>query len=49
MKDVASKESRTRTVVVGTGHLDLVAMFQALREIDFPADGALSMEYEDNP
>ena len=49
VKDVASKESRTRTVVVGTGHLDLVAMFQALREIDFPADGALSMEYEDNP
>jgi inosose dehydratase len=36
-------------VVIGKGHLDVVALFKALRQVKFPADGALSLEYEANP
>jgi len=34
-------------VVVGTGTLDLIAFFTALREVDF--DGPFSLEFESNP
>jgi len=50
MKD--EKESNTRAssnVVIGKGHLDVVGLFKALRQVKFPADGALSLEYEANP
>jgi sugar phosphate isomerase/epimerase len=50
MKD--EKETNTKAssnVVIGKGHLDVVGLFKALREIKFPADGALSLEYEANP
>jgi inosose dehydratase len=46
------KETNTKAssnVIIGKGHLDLVGLFKALREIKFPADGALSLEYEANP
>ena len=49
VKDVAEKQDRTRNVVLGTGHLDVVGMFKALRDIKFPADGSLALEYEANP
>lgn len=49
IKDVAEQKDRTHNVVIGKGHLDVVGVFQALRKVGFPADGALSMEYEDNP
>ncbi len=49
VKDVAEKRKRTHDVVLGTGHLDVVGMFRALRDIEFPADGSLSLEYESNP
>jgi sugar phosphate isomerase/epimerase len=37
--------------VIGKGHLDVVALFKALRQIKFSHDGALSLEYEntENP
>ncbi len=36
-------------VVIGKGHLDVVGLFKALRQVKFPADAALSLEYEANP
>jgi inosose dehydratase len=50
MKD--EKEANTpasSNVVIGKGHLDVVGLFKALRQVKFPADGALSLEYEANP
>jgi inosose dehydratase len=50
MKD--EKETNTKAsdnVIIGKGHLDVVGLFKALRQIKFPADGALSLEYEANP
>ena len=49
LKDVAEQKKRTHDVVIGTGHLDVVGLFTALREVRFPADGSMSMEYESNP
>ncbi|MCA9172884.1 MAG: sugar phosphate isomerase/epimerase [Planctomycetales bacterium] len=49
LKDEEKQEARSRNVVIGSGFLDLVAMFKMLRKIKFPADGALSLEYEANP
>lgn len=46
------KETNTKAssnVVIGKGHLDVVGLFKALRQVKFPADGALSLEYEANP
>jgi sugar phosphate isomerase/epimerase len=45
------KETNTKAssnVVIGKGHLDVVGLFKALRQIKFSADGALSLEYEAN-
>lgn len=47
LKDFAEEKRDTRGVVLGKGHLDLVAVFRALREVEFPADGGLSLEYEE--
>jgi sugar phosphate isomerase/epimerase len=50
MKD--EKETNTKAsanAILGKGHLDVVGLFKALRQIKFPADGALSLEYEANP
>ncbi|MBC7853217.1 MAG: sugar phosphate isomerase/epimerase, partial [Pirellulaceae bacterium] len=35
-------------VVIGKGHLDVVGLFKALKKIEFPATGSLSLEYEAN-
>jgi inosose dehydratase len=46
------KEANTpasSNVVIGKGHLDVVGMFKALKKVKFPAEGALSLEYEANP
>jgi len=49
MKDHAESGKKSGNVVLGKGHLDVVGLFKALRQIKFPADGALSLEYEANP
>jgi inosose dehydratase len=50
MKDEAETNTpKSSNVVLGKGHLDVVGLFQALRQVKFPADGALSLEYEANP
>ncbi len=47
LKDFAERREDAEGVVVGRGHLDLEAVFSMLRAVDFPADGALSLEYEE--
>ncbi len=49
LKDFAEQKSKTEGVILGRGHLDVVGVFRALRKVNFPADGALSLEYEENP
>ena len=48
LKDFAEKKKSTKGVIIGQGHLDVQAVFAALRQVGFPADGALSLEYEEN-
>ena len=49
IKDEEKQEKRSRNVVIGSGHLDVVGIFQALVKIGFPADGSISLEYEADP
>jgi sugar phosphate isomerase/epimerase len=49
LKDFAEMKENTKGVVLGKGHLDLVGVFDALVQVGFPEDGALSLEYEENP
>lgn len=49
IKDEEKQEERSRNVVIGTGHLDVKGLFEALKAVQFPADGDLSLEYEANP
>ena len=49
LKDFAERKAQTKGVILGKGHLDVTAVFRALRRVRFPADGALSLEYEENP
>ena len=49
LKDFAEQADKTKGVILGQGHLDVVGVFQALKQVNFPADGAISLEYEENP
>lgn len=49
IKDEEKQEKKSHNVIIGTGFLDLVALFQTLKKIEFPADGSVSLEYEANP
>jgi sugar phosphate isomerase/epimerase len=49
LKDIAEFGKKSDNVVLGRGHLDVGAVFKSLRQIKFPADGALSLEYEAHP
>lgn len=49
LKDFADMKENTRGVLLGQGHLDCGAVFDALVQAKFPSDGALSLEYEENP
>ena len=40
---------KTKGVILGKGHLNVLAVFAALLKVGFPEDGALSLEYEENP
>lgn len=48
LKDFAEMQDTTRGVILGTGHFDVPGAFAALAQAGFPADGALSIEYEEN-
>jgi len=49
LKDFAEQKAKTQGVILGKGHLDVDGVFEALRKVDFPADGCLSLEYEEKP
>ena len=49
LKDFAEQKKKTEGVIIGRGHLDVEGVFKALNRVGFPADGALSLEYEENP
>ncbi len=49
LKDFKEMQDKTKGVILGRGHLDVPAVFAALEQVGFPADGALSLEYEENP
>jgi len=49
LKDFAEQKAKTKGVILGQGHLDVVGVFRALRKVNFPPDGCLSLEYEENP
>lgn len=48
LKDFDQPKKDAKGVILGKGLLDVVATFRALRKVHFPADGALSLEYEEN-
>jgi len=48
LKDFAEQKQRTKGVILGKGHLDVTGVFKTLKKVGFPADGALSLEYEEN-
>ena len=49
LKDHVEFGKKSADTILGKGHLDVPGLFKALRQINFPADGALSLEYEANP
>ncbi len=52
LKDFDAQKGDAKGVILGKGHLDVLEVFKALKKVNFPADGALSIEYEehaDNP
>jgi sugar phosphate isomerase/epimerase len=49
IKDDIKQDGGSQNVVLGKGHLDVVGLFRALKDIQFPRDGSISLEYEANP
>jgi sugar phosphate isomerase/epimerase len=49
LKDFAEMKADAKGVILGKGHLNVPAVFNALLQVGFPEDGALSLEYEENP
>jgi len=49
LKDFAEMKDKTKGVILGKGHMNVDQTFIALKEVSFPGDGALSLEYEENP
>lgn len=49
LKDFESAGADAMETVISEGVLDVEAFFEALKDVRFPADGALSLEYELNP
>lgn len=49
LKDFAEQKAETKGVILGKGHLDALGVFKALRAVEFPEDGCLALEYEENP
>ncbi len=49
LKDFAEMKEHSQGVILGKGHLDVEGVFFAMQNVGFPANGALSLEYEENP
>jgi inosose dehydratase len=48
LKDFDQPRGDAKGVVLGKGQLDVAAVWKALRAVGFPADGSVSLEYEEN-
>jgi len=48
LKDFAEMQDKTKGVILGKGHLNCEEVFSELQLAGFPANGALSLEYEEN-
>ncbi|HVC93022.1 MAG TPA: sugar phosphate isomerase/epimerase family protein [Pirellulales bacterium] len=49
LKDFAEPRGDAPGVILGKGQLDVEEVFKALKKVKFPADGCLSLEYEEHP
>ena len=49
LKDFQDMQDVTKGVILGKGHLDVPAVMASLVQTNFPKNGALSLEYEENP
>ena len=49
LKDFAEMKDKTEGVILGKGHMDVRGVFEALHKVGFPSNGAISLEYEENP
>ncbi len=49
LKDFAEMKDKSEGVILGKGHLDVEGVFRALTAVGFPENGAISLEYEENP
>lgn len=49
LKDFAEPRKDAHGTILGKGQLDVVGVFKALKKVDFPADAALAIEYEEHP
>ncbi len=47
--DTHKGDKGSHNVVIGEANLDVVGVFKALKDINFAADGSISLEYESNP
>jgi len=47
VRDLKPKKD-AKGMILGRGLLQVPAVFKALRDVGFPADGCLSLEYEEN-
>ncbi|MFN8708353.1 MAG: sugar phosphate isomerase/epimerase family protein [Planctomyces sp.] len=48
LKDFAEMKDQTKGVILGKGHLNVEEVVSELQAAAFPADGAFSLEYEEN-
>ncbi|MDA1231249.1 MAG: sugar phosphate isomerase/epimerase [Planctomycetota bacterium] len=48
LKDFAEMQDKTKGVILGKGHLNVEEVFNELQLAGFPANGAMSLEYEEN-
>jgi sugar phosphate isomerase/epimerase len=48
LKDYDEPKANARGVILGRGRLDVEGVFRALKKVEFPANGCLSLEYEES-
>lgn len=49
LKDFADQKAESKGVILGQGHLNVAGVFKALREVEYPKDACLALEYEEKP
>lgn len=49
LKDFAEQKAQTKGVILGQGHLDVAGVFRALKQVEYPRDACLALEYEEKP